>query len=269
MLPLPTGNQTMLTNDIALLAGHPERLSRSTLYMLRTAVARYPWFETARLLLLNNLYLLHDPDFGKELRASVLYVHDRRTLCRLIDTLSQSVTETALYDASEEEDAEPSMDRTMSLINAFLETLPDMPQVLIPDNPVSTDYMAFFEQSNDAVSEEKTVPATTVIPLHDGVVTPDEIKTVIPPQSEPEKTVSEDVHSEPDKKSNNETSYETVKPSFFTETLARIYIRQKKYDRALEIIRSLYLNYPEKNIYFADQIRFLERLVKNNNLKNK
>jgi hypothetical protein len=113
------------------------------------------------------------------------------------------------------------------------------------------------------------VPATTVIPLHDGVVTPDEIKTVIPPQSEPEKTVSEDVHSEPDKKSNNEASYETVKPSFFTETLARIYIRQKKYDRALEIIRSLYLNYPEKNIYFADQIRFLERLVKNNNLKNK
>ena len=60
---------------------------------------------------------------------------------------------------------------------------------------------------------------------------------------------------------------DAVSPEFFTETLARIYIKQKKYDRALEIIRSLYLNYPEKSIYFADQIRFLEKLVRNNNSK--
>jgi thioredoxin-like negative regulator of GroEL len=48
---------------------------------------------------------------------------------------------------------------------------------------------------------------------------------------------------------------------FFSITLAKIYLKQKKYDRALEIIRKLSLVYPEKSIYFADQIRFLERLV--------
>ena len=53
----------------------------------------------------------------------------------------------------------------------------------------------------------------------------------------------------------------------FTETLARIYIKQGKYDKALEIIRRLYLNYPKKNRYFADQIRFLEKLIVNNNNK--
>ena len=55
--------------------------------------------------------------------------------------------------------------------------------------------------------------------------------------------------------------------SFFTETLAKIYIKQGRYSKALEIIQRLSLNYPKKNAYFADQIRFLEKLIINN--KNK
>ena len=49
----------------------------------------------------------------------------------------------------------------------------------------------------------------------------------------------------------------------FTESLAKIYIRQRRYAKALEIIRKLSLNNPEKNAYFADQIRFLEKLIIN------
>jgi thioredoxin-like negative regulator of GroEL len=55
---------------------------------------------------------------------------------------------------------------------------------------------------------------------------------------------------------------------FFTESLAQIYIKQKKYERALEIIRTLSADNPKKNSYFADQIRFLELLIDINN-KNK
>jgi hypothetical protein len=50
---------------------------------------------------------------------------------------------------------------------------------------------------------------------------------------------------------------------FFSETLAKIYIKQRKYDKALKIIRKLNLLNPEKNRYFADQIRFLEKLIIN------
>lgn len=56
---------------------------------------------------------------------------------------------------------------------------------------------------------------------------------------------------------------------YFTETLARIYIKQCKYDKAIEIIRRLSLNYPKKSRYFADQIRFLEKLILNERFKNK
>ena len=58
-------------------------------------------------------------------------------------------------------------------------------------------------------------------------------------------------------------SIKSLDDTYFTETLARIYVKQKRYDRALQIIKSLSLKYPEKNIYFADQIRFLEKLIIN------
>lgn len=57
---------------------------------------------------------------------------------------------------------------------------------------------------------------------------------------------------------------EKLDDAFFTETLARIYLKQHRYTKALEIIRSLYLNFPNKSIYFADQIRYLEKLVRIN-----
>ena len=54
---------------------------------------------------------------------------------------------------------------------------------------------------------------------------------------------------------------------FFTETLAQIYIKQGKFEQAIEIIKRLSLKYQKKNRYFADQIRFMEKIIINN--KNK
>ena len=54
-----------------------------------------------------------------------------------------------------------------------------------------------------------------------------------------------------------------LEEEFLTESLAHIYIKQRKYHRALEIIKCISLKNPEKNIYFADQIRFLEKLIIN------
>ena len=54
---------------------------------------------------------------------------------------------------------------------------------------------------------------------------------------------------------------------YFTETLARIYIKQGRYQKALDIINRLSAKYPKKNAYFADQIRFLEKLIINSKKK--
>ncbi|MDE7179993.1 MAG: hypothetical protein K2N88_02185 [Muribaculaceae bacterium] len=48
-----------------------------------------------------------------------------------------------------------------------------------------------------------------------------------------------------------------------SEALFRLMVKNKNYRKALEIINELSLNNPKKSIYFAYQIRFLEKLIKN------
>ena len=49
-----------------------------------------------------------------------------------------------------------------------------------------------------------------------------------------------------------------------TETLAKLYFDQKKYEKALSAYKKLSLKYPEKSIYFASRIKEIE-VIKNNN----
>jgi hypothetical protein len=47
-----------------------------------------------------------------------------------------------------------------------------------------------------------------------------------------------------------------------TETLARIYVDQGYYSRAIDIYEKLSLKFPEKSSYFASQIEMVKELIK-------
>jgi hypothetical protein len=47
-----------------------------------------------------------------------------------------------------------------------------------------------------------------------------------------------------------------------TETLAKVFVKQKKFENALQAYQILSLKYPEKNSFFADQIKEIKRLQK-------
>ena len=249
---------------ISNLINHPERLNKDTLYGLRELVAKYPYFQVARLLFLKNLFLLHDPTFGDELRKAALFMPDRRILFKLVEGSNYQIQKTPLHISEDADKEEKS--RTVTLIDDFLRTTLDG-----NDNSnlstcshrkptaadATNDYAAFLLQMDDAEPEEKTT-ADTNTNRSDELINdfienkPDKIKLQEEPQYTPEVT-------------NDKDSDEGNEDGYLTMTLAKIYIKQQRYEKALEIIRKVNLNNPKKSSYFADQIRFLQKLIVNKN----
>ena len=236
---------------------HPERLDRESLYELRSLLACYPYFQTARLLYLKNLFLLHDITFGEELRRAALYIADRRILFSLVEGERYTLKALEKQQAPEET---VGVDRTLSLIDAFLSSLPEEPSassfVSLPVE-AATDYTAYL-------MKDSTVREETVGQEEPRMKGQDLIDSFLE-NSEEQPLISSVVEEEED--SLEQTREEPEEESYFTETLAKIYVKQQRYSKALEIITRLNLKYPEKNAYFADQIRFLEKLIINNKQK--
>ncbi|MCR5077719.1 MAG: tetratricopeptide repeat protein [Prevotella sp.] len=255
--------------DIATLIKHPENLNKETLYDLRSLLALYPYYQPARILLLQNLFLLHDPTFDEELRRAAIYITDRRILFNLVEEAhyqlapQQKPAEPASLSAvSSGETAQVTEDRTTSLIDNFLEQIPEEETHTTETAhrkptpaDATVDYVAYLLETENE-QQQDTTPQLKGQELIDDFINKDGGKI----------TLQEETEYEPEENDSSEEA-ENEDTGYFTETLARIYIKQGRYSKALEIIKRLNLVYPKKNRYFADQIRFLEKLIINNNKK--
>ena len=226
---------------------HPERLNRDTLYELRTLLARYPYFQTVRLLYLKNLFLLHDITFGEELRKAALYVADRKILFYLIEGERFTVSSFEKQD----------------LPNTFLSSLPEEAASMELPMDVTTDYTSFLLHEEEHVSDD--IPQMKGQNLIDNFIEKSAEEPLLPQLGIKEAAPVKNKVSEEEESEDNEEDMEDE--SYFTETLAKIYVKQQRYSKALEIIKKLNLKYPKKNAYFADQIRFLEKLIINTKSK--
>ena len=247
---------------IAELIKHPEYLDRDTLYELRSTLALYPYYQTARLLMLQNLYLLHDPSFDEELRRAAIYITDRRVLFNMIEAGHYRLRTSTVTKAPAAAPQEGSASRTATLIDNFLDSIPkeDESQSHGKRKPTpadaAVDYVAYLLETEGDKAEE-TVPEMKGQNLIDTFINADKGRIVL----------NEGPLLTPQTEKTDESAAEPTDEEYFTETLARIYIKQGRYSKALEIIQRLSLQFPKKNAYFADQIRFLEKLIINSNKK--
>ena len=263
---------------------NPDLMGSDTLEELRSIILRYPYFQTAWLLYIKNLYLIKHPSFKDELRRGALYVADLSVLFYFVEGNSFSFPKSE-YKESEKQVAN---DRTLDLINRFLSEIPNdkglSSELSIPVDSVM-DYSSLL-LLNSAENGRKEVD-NTALPLKGQALIDDFIEKSESGMLSPGNNMTDAVGNGNEKDEfsdedlvvidddNNagpvddamdgsaEIADETGDDNYLTETLAKIYVKQQRYDKALEIIKKLNLKYPKKNAYFADQMRFLERLIIN------
>ncbi len=230
----------------------PDYMDAQAVEHLKELTEKYPYFHSARVLLLQGLYKQHSPAFDQELKRNAVLLPSRKTLFHFAEEHNYSVRENRKrYDSSyTESDRE---DRTEHLISNFLSTVPQETTPRVRSVDATQDYMAYLLQTEQG---EDTVD----MPLNGGGVIEDYL------EQEPDRPRlnpnSDAPLQTPVINDNNDGGGE-----IFTEIMASIYIKQGKYENAVKIIQQLSLKYPKKNRYFADQLRFLNKLIINN--KNK
>ena len=256
----------------------PKLLDRDSLLQLRSIINTYPCFAPARVLYLKNLDFQNDFRFSIELNRTAISVPDRKRLFYFME-------DKLPVESLKETDLKVDDEKGISIIDHYLNnaeaisfiTKDNQDNSVIPDSKLiaksnkekqnvsdgfTLDYLSYLSiYTNNDVSATSTLYNTVPMKgqeLIDAYLSNPQIENI---NSDSQEKDERQITTSDEK---SDISYFIDIPeASFTETLARIYLKQKRYDRALEIIKSLSLKYPEKNVYFADQIRYLEKLIIN------
>jgi tetratricopeptide (TPR) repeat protein len=258
---------------------HPELLDDRSLPLLENILEEYPYFQTARLLHVKNLSNQGSIRYDKELKKTAVWTTDRGKLFYLLDKrVLLPVTESGKnFDDKKTtpDTAEADIDFSeLTLVTDFFETqtsfnhLPDeendeLNQLIMTGSSQTATFFDVGDQINleefkNSFKKKKTEPISTIGSDDTSTRRNKLIDTFIVdqprivPRSEKE---TDHLISEIKVKEEN--------PELITDTLAQIYIKQGFYEKAINAYEKLSLKYPEKNSYFADQIRKIKQIINN------
>lgn len=226
---------------------------RETADALRDAAARWPFSPLAPALLLR--YGLAEPGEVDAMRARVaVLTADKQALA----SLAAAPGEDPATFYPPQPVAEPVS--TDSAIDTFLDTYgrtsPEEDALLerLIFNPVP-EYADLLEDS-----EAQSAPSTAQDAMIDAFLRREEEVPTPPEMPAPEEPGGAEPAPQPEAATAPESAA-TPADSSLSESLARIFIGRGSYGRALEIISDLAARFPEKNPFYADQIRYLQKLV--------
>ncbi len=232
----------------------PELISQEENLGLKNIIQQYPYFQSARALQLKVLKLQESYKYNNELKVTAAHTSDRTLLFDFITsdafkeipakkpektTLKEKILpkkKTKKYSSTEEE-------LTIGKPLSFNEN-----ETFSFNQWLQLSSKKEIVRANSTITEKKE---SSVESEKDAII--NRFIETTPKISRPSKTnVSETKIVE--SKQNNQLA---------TETLAKVYLEQKKYDSAIQAYKILSLKYPEKSGFFADQIKRIQILQNN------
>ena len=278
------------------LLAHPESISQKNLFGLSEVVEKYPFFQTARALHLKSLKKSNSLLYNDALKLTAAYTADRNILFEYItsnffiqneisDTIQKQEDsylklEVTSEDISEQVSKEIDQQLKTELKKADAILNPDLfhrreksVEKLTKNEITKSDLeknnpLDFTKEDSHSFSE--WLKLTTAKPIvreetknlsNSKKPNSDLINKFIQenPKLKPSKSI---VKYDNEENLANQITY--TSEALMTETLAKVYLQQNNYQKALQAYKILSLKYPEKSGFFADQIRAINKHINKN-----
>lgn len=239
----------MTRDELLRLLHDPTEADPGNLPDLTALSDQYPYCGAFHRLILIATHRSGDLRYASELHKRILSIPNPEELFLFLKGIEDTTSTVDHTGSDEYEEEGRDANDTFGIIEEFLDEHPEdtteIEELLSPPSPQTPDTGTNREATSENSPRESTDDIVASF-LSQGAEA-----EVIPRLEDKTKETPEE-----------EIKDELVEDDYFTETLARIYIRQGKYDRALRIFRTLNLKYPKKSGYFAEQIAYQERVLK-------
>jgi hypothetical protein len=263
----------MNTSDFTYLLHHPTSLDKDQVSHVSAIIEEFPYFQSARAIYLKGLKDLGSFKYNQELKTTAAYTTDRTVLFDFITSTEFLQNDISTYIKQNFDQIKTIKVAEFQDISSNYTVEKDLPSHLKEENletklelgkPLQFEKTETFSFSEWLSLTQKKPIVRAESPESEKESNRDKNFALIDafisnkPKLKPLDKDSKLINIAED------SVFETE--SLMTETLARIYVEQKNYDKAIQSYRILSLKYPEKSSLFADQIQAVKVLQEKNNL---
>ena len=265
----------------------PNTINHKQMQELDEIVREYPYFQAARVLQLKMLHTEGDYKYHKALKLAAVHVTNRTILFNFINSKSDISRFTDISsdfqriskaherkDPTINEYTPPQVSYIESEPRTFRPKLPDpiFQEDIFPDELINHRELADIFVPKKSVEEaENTQPSWM---NRTDTITPTPPPTQYKDENVAEKFKIIDKFLETNPKIEPSKDYvsnvnladevKTDEKQLMTETLAQVYVNQRKYKQAIQAYQILILKNPKKSAYFAAEIEKIKKLQQNN-----
>jgi hypothetical protein len=234
----------------------------------------FPYFQSVRVLSLKYLYNQNNFKYNHSLKVAAAYTTDRSVLFDFITSETFTTVQNGLYDKKVAELL------NMTVLESEIITNPNTVENSIIASIKESITTETFEQKleigkplefsvNEKHSFQEWLQLSSINPIERNTETSKFDTTDKNKKSALIDTfIANNPKIPPVNKDAKPIVFEPTieeKSYLMTETLAKVYLEQKKYPRAIQAYEILILKYPEKSSFFANRISEIKKIQQNNN----